>query len=72
VQIRSDSKHVVAAYLETCDALVLPSRDDLIPPAAIEAMAKGACVVSSANGEVPEVNRYSHNGLLPHTGHRRF
>jgi len=54
----------VAPWLEACDVLVLPSREEGMPVAALEAMAHGRAVVATAVGGTPEVVRESETGCL--------
>ncbi|GAB4448486.1 MAG: hypothetical protein OHK0015_53250 [Chloroflexi bacterium OHK40] len=52
------------ARLQAADALVLPSRDEVLPVAMLEAMAAGKAVVATAVGGVPEAIEDGHEGLL--------
>lgn len=54
----------VNAYLQHCDAVVFPTRDDLITLAILEAMLFGRCVISSDFGPIPETIRHDIDGLL--------
>lgn len=54
----------IDAWLQHCDALVFPTRDDLIPLAVLEAMAAGRCVVASDYGAIPETVEHQVSGLL--------
>ncbi|HEY0833545.1 MAG TPA: glycosyltransferase family 4 protein [Azospirillum sp.] len=61
----------VAAYMEHCDALLLPTRDDLIPLVIQEAMLLGTCVLASDFGAIPETVRHGRSGLLSPAGDSR-
>jgi L-malate glycosyltransferase len=54
----------VAPWLEASDVLVLPSREEGMPVAALEAMAHGRAVVATAVGGTPEVVRDGETGCL--------
>ena len=54
----------VGAYLAHLDALVLPSRHEGLPFAALEAMAAGCPVVAARVGGVPELVTDGRTGLL--------
>jgi len=61
----------VAAFMEHCDALVLPTRDDLIPLVVQEAMLLGTCVLTSDFGPIPETVQHGRSGLLSPVGDSR-
>lgn len=61
----------VAAYMEHCDALVLPTRDDLVPLVVQEAMHLGTCVLTSDFGQIPETVQHGRSGLLSPVGDSR-
>jgi glycosyltransferase involved in cell wall biosynthesis len=54
-----------------CDALILPTRDDLIPLSVIEAMMLGLPVLTSDFGPIPETVRQGRTGLLSPVGDHR-
>ena len=54
----------VGPWLEACDLLVLPSREEGMPVAPIEAMMRGRMVVATRVGGTPEVVRHDETGLL--------
>lgn len=58
------SRRRVAPWLEASDLLVLPSREEGMPVAAIEAMMHGRMVVATRVGGTPEVVRHDETGLL--------
>lgn len=60
----SQPEAVVSGYLQHCDAVVFPTRDDLIPLAILEGLAFGRCVLSSDFGPIPETIRHGLTGLL--------
>lgn len=63
---RSEAK--VAAYLQHCDALSCPTRDDLVNLAILEALQSGLPVAASDVGAIPETIRHDWNGLLSPVG----
>jgi glycosyltransferase involved in cell wall biosynthesis len=62
----------VWAAMKDVDAVVLPTRDDLVPLTLIEALFAGACVVSSDYGPIPRTLRHGRNGLLFPVGDARM
>ncbi|WP_207460974.1 glycosyltransferase family 4 protein [Azospirillum sp. SYSU D00513] len=58
----------VAAYLQHCDALSVPTRDDLVALAIMEALQVGLPVASSDYGPIPETIRHDWNGLMSPVG----
>jgi glycosyltransferase involved in cell wall biosynthesis len=58
------SRGRVAPWLEACDLLVLPSREEGMPVAAIEAMMHGRPVIATRVGGTPEVVRHDETGIL--------
>lgn len=53
-----------AGYLQHADAVLLPTRDDLIALVLLEAMSLGVCVLASNFGPIPETVRHGVTGLL--------
>jgi len=60
----------VGPWLEACDVLVMPSREEGMPVAALEAMMRGRAVVATRVGGTPEVVRSGETGLLVESGDR--
>jgi glycosyltransferase involved in cell wall biosynthesis len=60
----SQPEAVVNAWLQHCDALLFPTRDDLITLSILEAMTFATCVIASDFGPIPEVIRHGESGLL--------
>jgi alpha-maltose-1-phosphate synthase len=58
----------VAAYIQHCDAMVFPTRDDLITLAILEGLSFGKCVLASNFGPIPETIRHGETGLLSPVG----
>jgi len=58
------SRGYVAPWLEASDLLVLPSREEGMPVAALEAMARGRAVLATHVGGTPEVVVDGETGLL--------
>lgn len=58
----------VAAHLQHCDALLCPTRDDLISLSILEAMSFSRCVVASDFGPIPEAIVDGQTGLLARVG----
>ncbi|MBP2303072.1 glycosyltransferase involved in cell wall biosynthesis [Azospirillum picis] len=58
----------VAAYLQHCDALSCPTRDDLVNLAILEALQSGLPVAASSFGAIPGTIRHDWNGLLSPVG----
>jgi len=54
----------VAPWIEASDVLVLPSREEGLPVAPLEAMARGKAVVATRVGGTPEVVRDGETGIL--------
>jgi len=64
------SRHRVGPWLEACDVLVMPSREEGMPVAALEAMMRGRAVIATRVGGTPEVVRAGETGLLVEPGDR--
>ena len=58
----------VRPFVQRMDVFVLPSREEALPVALLEAMALGKAVVASAVGGIPEVVVDSESGLLVPSG----
>ena len=58
------SRRRVAPWIDACDLLVLPSREEGMPLAALEAMIQGRAVVATRVGGTPEVVVEGVTGLL--------
>jgi glycosyltransferase involved in cell wall biosynthesis len=58
----------VVDILGMLDVFSMPSIDEGLPMAMLEAMAAGVPVVLSAVGEIPSVIKHRHNGLLTKPG----
>lgn len=58
----------VNAYIQACDALVFPTRDDLITLAILEGLLFKKCILSSDFGPIPETIRHLDTGLLSPVG----
>lgn len=58
----------VAAYLQHCNALSCPTRDDLVALAILEALQAGLPVAASDLGAIPETICHEWNGLLSSVG----
>jgi glycosyltransferase involved in cell wall biosynthesis len=58
----------VAAYIQHCDAMVFPTRDDLITLAILEGLSFSKCVLASSFGPIPETIRHGETGLLSPVG----
>ena len=54
----------VAAWIQHCDAMIFPTRDDLITLAILEGLAFSKCVLASNFGPIPETIRHGETGLL--------
>jgi glycosyltransferase involved in cell wall biosynthesis len=54
----------VAAYIQHCDAMVFPTRDDLITLAILEGLSFSKCVLASDFGPIPETIVQGRTGLL--------
>ncbi len=65
------SEEVVSAYLQHCDALVFPTRDDLVTLAILEALQFGLPVLASDFGPIPQTIRHGYTGLLSPVGDPR-
>lgn len=66
VGVRNEAE--VSAFLRHCDAVLCPTRDDLIPLSILEAMAHARCVVASDYGPIPETVVDGETGLLAPVG----
>jgi alpha-maltose-1-phosphate synthase len=64
----SQSEPAVNAYIQHCDALLFPTRDDLITLSILEAMTFGKCVLASGFGPIPEAIRHEESGLISAVG----
>ena len=62
--IFAGARGYVGPWLEACDMLVVPSREEGLPVAALEAMARRKPVVASRVGGTPEVVVEGETGLL--------
>lgn len=58
------SEDQVNAYLQHCDAMIFPTRDDLITLAILEAMLFRRCVITSDFGPIPETVEHGISGLV--------
>ncbi|NJM08704.1 glycosyltransferase family 4 protein [Candidatus Gracilibacteria bacterium] len=56
------------AALRSCDIFVLPSRDEVLPIALLEAMAAGRAIATTRVGGIPEAIRHEQEGLLFNSG----
>jgi glycosyltransferase involved in cell wall biosynthesis len=68
VQVGPRSPSETLAFMEHSDALLMPTRDDLIPLVILEAMSLGTCVLASDFGPIPETVRHGRTGLLSPVG----
>jgi alpha-maltose-1-phosphate synthase len=57
-------EEMVAAYIQHCDAMVFPTRDDLITLAILEGLSFSKCVLASDFGPIPETIIQGRTGLL--------
>jgi glycosyltransferase involved in cell wall biosynthesis len=55
-------------YLKEMDFLILPSYNEGLPMAILEAMAEGRAIISSPVGGIPEIVRDGYNGFLVNPG----
>lgn len=62
--VGSKNEETVAAYLQHCNALSCPTRDDLVNLAILEALQSGLPVAASDHGPIPDTIRHDWNGLL--------
>jgi len=58
------TRHDVSAWLSAMDLFVLPSRDEGLPMAIIEAMSAGRPIIATPVGGVPELITHEEHGLL--------
>jgi glycosyltransferase involved in cell wall biosynthesis len=54
----------VAAFIQHCDAMIFPTRDDLITLAILEGLSFSKCVLASDFGPIPETIIQGRTGLL--------
>ncbi|MCC6780812.1 MAG: glycosyltransferase family 4 protein [Hyphomicrobiales bacterium] len=54
----------VHRLLADCDVVILPSRAETLPLSLIEGACAGAALIATPVGEVPEIVRDGHNGIL--------
>jgi glycosyltransferase involved in cell wall biosynthesis len=64
-------EETVSAYLQHCDALVFPTRDDLVTLAILEALQFGLPVLASDFGPIPQTIRHGYTGLVSPVGDPR-
>lgn len=64
----SQPPEIAMSYVAHADALLFPTRDDLITLTILEAMLHGTCVVASDFGPIPETVIDDRTGLLHRTG----
>lgn len=64
-------EETVAAYIQHCDAMVFPTRDDLITLAILEGLCLSKCVLASDFGPIPETILHGRTGLLSPVGDAR-
>lgn len=64
-------EETVAAYIQHCDAMVFPTRDDLITLAILEGLSFSKCVLASDFGPIPETIQQGRTGLLSPVGDHR-
>ena len=60
--------NIAQAHMAHCDALLFPTRDDLITLTILEALLHRRCVLSSDYGPIPETVIHGETGLLSRTG----
>jgi len=58
------NKEKLRAIYNSCDAVIIPSKQDNLPNVALEAMACGIPVISSINSGLKEVIKHKFNGLV--------
>lgn len=61
-------EELVAAYIQHCDAMVFPTRDDLITLAILEGLSFSKCVLASDFGPIPETILQGRTGLISPVG----
>lgn len=54
----------IKELMQLSEAVIVPSRNDVMPLVVIEAMATGSCVIASAVGGIPEIITNNKNGVL--------
>lgn len=64
----SQPPEIAMSYVAHADALLFPTRDDLITLTILEAMLHGTCVIASDFGPIPETVIDDRTGLLHRTG----
>lgn len=62
--LTEQSPAIAQAHMAHCDALLFPTRDDLITLTILEGLLHGRCVLSSDFGPIPETIIHEETGLL--------
>lgn len=60
----SQPESKVNAYIQHCDAMIFPTRDDLITLAILEGLTFSQCVLASDFGPIPETIHHGETGML--------